>query len=174
MIPRTGRSARIILAALMTLAAVRVGPAASAGDPAVRRELEANYATYVRAVKQKDKAPLKQYVEKYTVSGFRQKMPDGRTLDRDQVITMLTQGMGAARIVDEQLKIGKVSVKGSEAVVEYTERTTAVSPDPQGGSHRIVASSTSRDTWVRTPGGWKLRLSEILAAKTLMDGKPVP
>jgi hypothetical protein len=171
---RRGRRPLVNAVALIALALAGTPPAARADDRAVRRELEAIYAKYVRAAKQKEKAPVKQFIQRYTVADFQQKMPGGRTLNRAEVTAMLTEGPGAAaQIVDEQLNIRRLTVKGNEAIVTYADRSTAVAADPQGNSHKIVATSTSRDTWVKTPAGWKMRLSEVLEAKTLMDGKPV-
>jgi hypothetical protein len=32
---------------------------------------------------------------------------------------------------------------------------------------------TERDTWVKTPAGWKSSLSENLKSQAFMDGKPL-
>jgi Domain of unknown function (DUF4440) len=172
---RTGRRPLLNVLALIALALAGTPPAARADDRTARRDLDAIYAKYVQAAKQKEKTALKQFIQQYTVADFQQKMPGGRMLNRAQVTAMLTEGPAAdVRIVDEQLKIRQVTVKGNEAVATYTDQSTAVVADPQGKSHRIVSTSTSRDTWVKKPGGWKMRLSEVLQAKSMMDGKPVP
>jgi hypothetical protein len=173
---RTGR--RPLLSVLALIALVLAGtppPGARADDRTVRRDLDAIYAKYVQAAKQKEKTALKQFIQQYTVADFQQKVPGGRTLNRAQVTAMLTEGPAAdTRIVDEQLKIHQRAVKGNVAVVTYNDQTTAIVADQQGTSHKIVSTSTSRDTWVKKPAGWKMRLSEVLQAKTMMDGKPVP
>lgn len=174
MTQRTGRRPLLNVLALIALALAGTPPAARADDRTVRRDLDAIYAKYVQAAKRKEKTALKQFIQQYTVADFQQKIPGGRTLNRAQVTAMMTEGPAAdVRIVDEHLKIRKLSVKGNEAVATYTDQSTAVVADPQGKSHRIVSTSTSRDTWVKTPRGWKMRLSEVLQAKTMMDGKPV-
>jgi hypothetical protein len=172
---RTGRRPLLSVLALIALALAGTPPAARADDRTVRRDLDAIYAKYVQAAKQKEKTALKQFIQQYTVADFQQKVPGGRTLNRAQVTAMMTEGPAAGtRIVDEQLKIHQLAVKGNVAVMTYNDQTTAIVADQQGKSHKIVSTSTSRDTWVKKPAGWKMRLSEVLQAKTMMDGKPVP
>ena len=65
------------------------------------------------------------------------------------------------------------------AIVQGTVRVTAAIVDQQGQfgakgeRHTIVTTAPIRDTWVKTPDGWRRKIHKKLAANRLMvDGKP--
>lgn len=65
------------------------------------------------------------------------------------------------------------------AIVQGTVRVTATIVDQQGQfgakgeKHTIVTTAPIRDTWVKTPDGWRRKIHEKLAAnKPIVDGKP--
>ena len=47
---------------------------------------------------------------------------------------------------------------------------TMMGPDKK--SHKIVAVMTSKDTWVKTKGGWKMSSMTVVSSKMTSDGKP--
>jgi hypothetical protein len=168
---RSGRSF-VAAAVVCTLTVAALAPSVRADDRSVRTELEALYAHYAQIVKQDDRYALKRFFLDHTTSDFRGKSENGRTLSREDAMANLNQeAMAAARFIGQDYRILKLTVKGSEAVVLYKDHTTAVVDDPQGNTHKIDATSTVQDTWVKTPEGWKTRLTEILASKTLLDGR---
>jgi hypothetical protein len=168
------RSRRSFVAAatVCTLSAAALAPSVRADDRSVRTELEALYAQYARIVKQDDRYALKRFFLDHTTSDFRGTSENGRTLSREDAVAGLHQvAIGAARFIGQEYGILKLTVKGNQAAVLYKGHTTAVADDPQANTHKIEAMTTVRDTWVKTPEGWKTRLSEILASKTLLDGR---
>jgi ketosteroid isomerase-like protein len=58
-----------------------------------------------------------------------------------------------------------VNASGIDVAIEQkTEGTIA-------GSNKIVIDQTSRDSWLKTPQGWRLKQSKILTSQTTFNGK---
>jgi len=164
----------VAAAALWMLAAAALTPSGRADDRSVRRELEALYAQEARILKQGERYQLKRFLLDHTTNDYRLKTEGGKMMSREDTAANLEEGpMAAARFTGQEFRILKLSVKGDEAVVLFKDRTTAVIEDPQGNAHKIVNMSNTRDTWVKTPDGWKTRLTEVLSSKTLLDGKEI-
>jgi hypothetical protein len=170
---RSGRS--FMAAAVMgMLSAVALAPLARADDASARKELEAIYAQYNRLTQQDERYELRRFFLEHTTGDYRLKSTQGWTMSREDAAANLKTGQGAAfRFTGHEYQMLKLAVKGSQGVVLYKERTTAMLDDPQGNTHQLVTSGTARDTWVRTPEGWKSRLSELLTSKTLLDGREI-
>jgi hypothetical protein len=62
-----------------------------------------------------------------------------------------------------------------KAVVLFTDRSVRLVHSRQvpRTPHQFVLVGTERDTWVKTPAGWKSSLSENLKSQAFMDGKPL-
>jgi hypothetical protein len=170
---RSGRPFAAV-AALAMLAAALGAPSSRADDRSVRRELEALYNQSNRLLKQNQKYALKRFFLDHTTDDFRLKLETGKTLSREDAAADMEEGaMAVAQFTGQEFRILTLAVNGSQAVVLYKDRTTALLPDAQGNTHKLVSASTTRDTWVKTPEGWKTRLTEIVSSKTLLDGKEV-
>jgi Domain of unknown function (DUF4440) len=168
------RRAFVAAAALWMLAAAVLTSSSRADDRSVRRELEALYAQEARILQHGERHELKRFLLDHTTDDYRLKSEGGKTLSREDTAANLEEGpMAAARFTGQEYRILKLTVKGNEAVVLFKDRTTAVIEDQQGNPHKIVNMSNTRDTWVKTPDGWKTRLTEVLSSKTLVDGKEV-
>jgi ketosteroid isomerase-like protein len=58
-----------------------------------------------------------------------------------------------------------VNASGIDVAIEQkTEGTIA-------GANKIVIDQTSRDSWLKTPQGWRLKQSKILTSQTTFNGK---
>jgi hypothetical protein len=71
----------------------------------------------------------------------------------------------------ESVKEGKDQ---DEAIVETSNVGNVTMMGADGRIHLIDAKGRSRDTWVRTDGGWKLKYREVLESSGTVDGKPIP
>jgi hypothetical protein len=170
---RSGRPF-VAAAALWMLAAAFLAPPVRADERSVRKEIEALYARYARLVKQDERYPLKRFFLEHTTDDFRMKSENGKIMSREDAAANIDEGpMAMARFTGQDYRIVKLAVKGNQAVVDYRDRTTAVIEDREGNPHKLVSTSTARDTWVKTPEGWKTRLTEVFSSKTLLDGKEV-
>jgi hypothetical protein len=159
--------------AVIPIVTVSASAAATLDAQTVRKELTALYAQYGRLLKEDHRYPLKQFFLKHTTEDFILKQ-DGQQLTREETAERLEEGpMALARFTGHDLKITSLAVKGNEAVVVFKDRVTAVVADPQERQHKLVSTSTTRETWVKSPEGWMTRLSEVLASKTYLNGKEV-
>jgi hypothetical protein len=58
-----------------------------------------------------------------------------------------------------------VNARGVDVAIEQkTEGTVA-------GFNKIIINQTSRDSWLKTPQGWRLKESKILTSKTTFNGQ---
>lgn len=169
------RPHRTLALAALSLAVLAAGAAlaAPAAEQAARRELTALYAQFGRLLKEQHRYPLKQFFLKHTTENFVLKQ-DGRTFTREDAAELMEAGpMAIVRFTGHDLKIVSLTLKGNQAVVHYRDRTTGLIPDREGNTHKLVMTSTTRDTWVKTDEGWMTRLTEVLTSKTLVDGKEI-
>ena len=67
------------------------------------------------------------------------------------------------------VRVGPVTLKGSEATNALTFDLDATMVDRQGKPHRLVSRSTSRETWLKQDNRWLLKRSEVLTAEQTED-----
>lgn len=71
-------------------------------------------------------------------------------------------------------KIQKFQASGNTYVVTVRSDNSATMVDPQThGIHNLGGREVDRDTWLKTPKGWRQRRSEALSTTVTMDGKPI-
>jgi SnoaL-like domain len=71
------------------------------------------------------------------------------------------------KLTSNKATIKNIDIKGSGldvAIEQKTEGTIA-------GFNKIVINQTSRDSWLKTPQGWRLKQSKILTSQTTFNGK---
>ena len=71
------------------------------------------------------------------------------------------------KLTSNKATIKNIDVKASGidvAIEQKTEGTVA-------GFNKIVIDQTSRDSWLKTPQGWRLKESKILTSKTTFNGQ---
>jgi hypothetical protein len=162
----------VVVTALGVLVAAAAGPSAATDQSSVRRELEALYGQYSKALRRDDSGySLKRWFLDHTTEDFLLKQ-DGKKLSREEAAEKLEE-QAIARFTGYDYRIVSLTVKGKEAVVLYKDKATAILEDAAENKHKIVAYSTTRDVWVKTPEGWMTRLTEVLNSKTLVNGKEV-
>jgi hypothetical protein len=92
----------------------------------------------------------------------------------------MKQAMAQTQSLDDaKIAIEKLTVKGNIATSVSTMSLTMTMMDstgemgPKGKAHKMSMTERSRETWVKTSGGWKAKHSEDLpGGKMLLDGKP--
>ena len=152
-----------IIAALVVFGAV--APAAKADDKA---DINALYVKLVSHMKKKD---VKGIMAMGT-SDFQMKQ-DGQTLDAAQASQQMSVQFQTMNVDSVSMKVSSFKVTGKKAVVNTNYAMKLSMQEPQGGPKHILADAgTTRDVLVKSAGGWKFRMTETVAHKTLMDGKP--
>ena len=146
-------------------------PAVRAEDAAaVRKQIEAAYARSDKAVKTRDVSHLMDDATPDMTS-----KTEGRVIKGTDLINVMKQQLAMFKSIDEvSSKITSFKVNGGTAVVnaESTLVGTLVGPDQK--PHKLRSVSKDRDTWVKTPKGWKVKLTETLGQKNTLDGKAAP
>jgi ketosteroid isomerase-like protein len=71
------------------------------------------------------------------------------------------------KLTSNKATIKNIDIKGNAidvAIEQKTEGTVA-------GFNKIIIDQTSRDSWLKTPQGWRLKESKILTNQTTFNGK---
>ena len=167
--PPVGTPFRRSAACWWASAAVLLPMSATPSTPA-RRELEAQYAMIQRAYRGRNPYAVFQLMTPdYTWK--RVGMP---ILSRRGAQQTLHEWLGRLRAVKGvAARIERVSVSGGSALVLRTATLAAVVADQAGRAHDLVSTETSRDSWVKTRAGWRLRHTETLRSSASVDGHPV-
>lgn len=141
-----------------------------ADDAAARKAIEVQYAKMASAMKHKDMAMLKSTA----TADFTMKMPGQPTVNMQQAEAMMKQQFAMMPSIEEvSVHIDKLTVKGSTAIALASEKMRATTKGPDGKTHQFADSSTARDTWVKTPRGWRCKFDDNLTEHSTLDGKPV-
>lgn len=72
----------------------------------------------------------------------------------------------AGQTLDLSLRPDGTAVSTAKYEVTYTTRDAAT-----GASHAMVATGRERDTWVKTPQGWRIRRAQCLWERITRDGQ---
>jgi hypothetical protein len=154
---------RAVLAALPVSLVICVSavPAAPAKDAAVRTALQARYDMLARAFRKKDSRALMAGL----TGDFTEKR-DGQTLSRKQWEAEIAQILAGTRSVSRMaFKIDRLTVKGASAVAVAKLSLARSVTTPEGPRSQSL-TRTSRDTWVKTSAGWRLKRMEVLSSKS--------
>jgi hypothetical protein len=177
-------SIAIAIAALLSLLSVSLSDSksiaqepskisASLTEQQARSELESVFAERIVAIKNRDSAKLKSFYS----SDFSIKLPNGQIINRQEVEDLSIANRDPnIQIVESTIVIEKLKVKGNEAIVDTRQSQTYKQTLKDGTTGDIVHNSQLRETWIKTPDGWKLRLTDNLSLSTqrmTLNGKKV-
>jgi Domain of unknown function (DUF4440) len=128
-----------------------------------RSELESVFAERIVVIKNRDSAKLTSFYS----PDFSVKLPNGQIINRQEVEDVLIANQDPdTQIVESTVEIEKLKVKGNEAIVDMRQSQTYKQPLKDGTSGDIVHKSQLRETWIKTPDGWKLRFTDKLRLST--------
>lgn len=140
-------------------------------DDSVRKELEAVYAKRDQALKDKNfDFMLSQEAEDYT-----EKSKDGKVMNKEQADAAAedVKKMVVA-VSEESSKIESVKEgDDGEYIVEISDQGKLTIKGPDGNNHEVEGHGRSRDTWVKTEAGWKIKAHEEIESTITIDGQPV-
>ena len=150
---------------LMSVAIVTIQPGSAGTNSKLQPIIQTNYdrinAAFLRKdIKQATALFTPDYVsispegEKKTLSEFREHYDN--LFNRFKI--KLTSNKTTIKNIE-------VDANGANVAIEQqTEGTVA-------GSNKIVINQTSRNLWLKTPAGWRLKESKILTNKTTFNGQ---
>ena len=157
------------LAAVMPLL-VSALLAAPGSDAKLRKELGAEYGRYIAAYRNRDFAAM----EKMISADFRWKQADGTILNRAQSIShMKRQREAVKELKILTARIERITAKGKDFVAQSTSRFEGTLAGEKGKFLAVDITGTARDTWTRTPKGWRLRGIEDVYQTGHFGGQPV-
>lgn len=136
----------------------------------VRRALEEQYAKIAEAQRNKDIEALRSL----RTPDFAAHMPNGETWDLDQSLNYSKRAFEQVQsIIALSNIIESLTVNGQEAVAVVHQQWSRMQMK-KGKLRRVDTNAVQRETWIRTPDGWKLKLiDEIHPGVWLVDGKRV-
>jgi hypothetical protein len=110
-----------------------------------------------------------------TTPDYEVKLRNGQKMSRDQLRerwTFFYEKVLVRHIsfIDE---IRSVARRGDETVVTFEQKDHRIQNGREGKPVEVEANVIHMDTWIQTPAGWKLRLTEEgQQTKLTIDGKP--
>lgn len=156
--------------AMVWLALLLVASAVSA-DKRAEQQIRAEYNKTIRYTKQKNVEGLLRQM----TPDFLYKTKSGQVVNKQMVEMAIREQYAHVKKVDKRTTtIKKMEIKGDTAVVTTAEEAVFTMMDVQGRPHKLRSIATTRDTWVKTPQGWKVKMTEILSEETFVDGKRQP
>ena len=151
---------------------------AGADEASVKKEM---YAIFDKSVKQFKTRDIKGFMS-MIADDYKGKGPGGASQTRATMAAQMKQAMDSTKELNKaEMKITKISVSGSTANIESTMTLAMKVVDaagtmgPKGQLHSVTEVENQRETWVKTKGGWKIKIGEVLpGGKMMVDGKPFP
>ena len=168
------------LACVAASAACAAGAAPSAPAEAVapaeapsaqlRREIEDAYARNTRAFLAKDPDA----VMALRTDDFHAITPDGMRHDRKTMEDFTRTFLGSIeRWIGLTFTIDSLTPDGNDVSAEVRQHAVRMQLRNDGKVHHVETWVTQRETWSRTPEGWKLRrVDNVRDQRRLVDGKP--
>lgn len=145
-------------------------PTATADISAVRREIEQWYDENTRAFRAKDVDAIMAL----RTEDFHSVTPDGTVNDR-AAMEHYTVGLlnGIERWISLSFDIDSLEVSDDLARAIVRQHLVRLALRPDGLVHHVETWATQRETWRRTPAGWKLyRVDSVRDQRRLVDGQP--
>lgn len=140
-----------------------------------RKYLDGAYTELHDGFKTMKVEPLQKFFDKYGHPKFIYIGAKGEKQTSKQLLSHFKAGMGPGmKLTKSTNVIGKIRVTGDTALVPTTGDWVMVVTPPKGKAQTMAGKTIMTDTWVKTPGGWKLRESKVISEKATLDGKPIP
>lgn len=158
--------------ALALLLSVVAGGAAAQDDAEIRRELDARYKRLAEAHDRKDLNAI----AKLKTADFHAIFPDGKVGDVKTMQEYTRQFLEVNKPpYNVRNTIEKVAVSENRliAVVEVLQEVSRTR-ELAGKLRKVDTSARQRETWSRTPEGWKLKVVDrVRDQRRYVDGKRV-
>lgn len=136
----------------------------------VRKELKSNYARIVKGFKKNDTAIW----EGFLAPDFKLKLLNGSIQNRQWVVDYVRNNAKTFKIKKLSMTIKELIIEGDDATAVVEQKSSRIFNDEQGKSHQLDVGALQRETWTRTPNGWRLKaVEEWKVLYVLKDGKPM-
>ena len=145
-------------------------PTGAADAAAVQREIEQWYDENKRAFLAEDVDAIMAL----RTEDFQAVAPDGRVQDR-AAMEQYTIGLlnGIERWISMDFELDSLEVTGDLSRATVRQHIVRMALRPDGLVHHVETWATQRETWRRTPDGWRLyRVDSVRDQRRLVDGQP--
>ena len=156
-----------ICISLLSISCLAAGLTCRAEDAAIRKALTANYAAISTAFQKHDGKTIGSYL----TPDFSAVNKKGQTTNRDQVLAGFEKQMSSIKNSLWVRTIETVTQAGNDAIVIVKGRLTGSLTDAEGAAHQMDFNAKAKDTWTKSGKAWKLKHTQILEAKMMLDGK---
>lgn len=138
---------------------------------ALKSQLETLYAGRNRALMKND---FPAYVDNFSPD-YSIKLLNGQSLTRAEVEDFIKNDMSRTLSVKRsKSEIQNFTVRGDEVSVVVTHESSRVLIDAEGRPRQWDSKVVHRETWFRTPKGWKIKtLEEMEQIYLKRDGQPI-
>jgi ketosteroid isomerase-like protein len=144
--------------------------AAPAGQVPDKTAIKILYTRLCNAMKNKDVRAI----EVLGTSDFTHKGPDGKVKSAKEAMAEVEQGLRSMKkINDVKADIRSVAISGKKAVVTVNYTMSAVIVQ-KGKPADMSMKSTSKDTLVKTPQGWKFKSVSAVTDEASINGQRIP
>jgi uncharacterized protein (TIGR02246 family) len=146
------------------------GAGAAPAAESIRRELEAQYQRMVRAYQERDPEAVLALQSPDLVT----ELPTGDRWHRDDVAAYVRASFAQVeKTLDLSFDIQALEVRGDTATATIHQHWNRM--QQKGGQlRRVETSAVQRESWVRTPEGWRLiHIADVRPGAWFVDGKRV-
>jgi hypothetical protein len=155
------------------LIGILMASAVSSADADLKREFQTLYERQAELLKKRD---VRGFME-FNAPEYSVHLRNGTTLTREQLETGMSDFFTSGKLV-RQIRFGyklkEVAARGDTAVVLVEQKDKRVQIRRDGKPHEVEANVIHRETWVRTPEGWRRVLTEeVRQTRFTVDGKNV-
>lgn len=149
------------------------GPGARSQASAARTAIQRLYTAHNAALQKGDRKEWARWYRQHTTPDYKEKQWGGKVSTRAQVIEAMDWGAGQANMMAAmhmtvRTDVTGLRLRGDQAVVRVTERIAVRPTNPN--ANRATGLVRRRETWVKVGRAWKMRWSEVLSLKTLVNG----
>lgn len=151
--------------ALLSVAIVTVQPTFAENSVKIRPLVQSNYDRINAAfVKQDIQAATALFTKDYVSIS-----PKGEQKNLTEIRSYYDNLFNRFKIkvTLNKTKIANVALAANELNVGVEQNIEAMVV----GTNKLVINQTSRDLWLKTPQGWRLKQSKILTSQTTINGK---
>ncbi len=165
----------LLLAALVAMAEFGLGQqvANTRDQDAARAAIMQLHARHDDALSRGDTQEWARWYRDHTTPDYREKQWRGKVSSRAQVIEAMEwvaaqPGIMAGIHLAASTRLDRLSLQGEQAVADVTEWSRVVQRHPT--KHTVSGTDSRRETWVKVGTEWKMRRSEELSHRTVIDG----
>jgi hypothetical protein len=158
-----------LIIGVMAAALCASASAAPDSERSVRKALAPLYGKIQKAFMNRDIEGLLAVLAPPNTARPREKAADPMKLRREIGLQLAV----LKKMIGAKMQITKVTVKGDRAVVLNSYSFSGLFEPQKGKVMKMADNGVTRDTWAKTPRGWRLLNLETVKSRPTLDGRPL-